>query len=114
MNIIETVCRKLADLESYLNSMPIEKRKSFTIKVFVILLILLVLFTLGHKWRMSIKRDSQKEVTEVVKDLSDISQQVEEELTSGFSEVTKQNQKYLQMIDSIQKADSINQMKQKR
>lgn len=114
MNIIENVCRKLADLESYLNSMPVEKRKSFTIKVFVILLILLVLVTLGHKWRMSIKRENKKDVTEIVENISDISQQVEEELTSGYSEVTMQNRKYLQMIDSIQKVDSINQANLKK
>lgn len=100
--MIEFLCRKLADLEMYLNNIPVAQRKSFVIKVSLILFVLLILFSFGHKIRLSAKKDAIKSEQPKIDDLS---RQVEEELSSGSSEIKDQTKHILDLLDSLRNTD---------
>lgn len=106
MKIINYICQKLADLEKYLNEMPIEKRKGFTIKVGIILLILLFIFAIGGNMIRSYKFNERKEKEEVStnqRDIDSMRKQLDEELNEVSPETKEQTKKALQLIDSLSK-----------
>lgn len=106
MKIINYICQKLADLEKYLNEMPIEKRKGFTIKTGVVLLILLFVFAIGGNFIRSYKFEKQsEEVSTNQRDIDSMRKQLDEELNEVSPETKEQTKKALQLIDSLSKLD---------
>lgn len=106
--MIEFLCRKLADLELYLNNIPVAQRKSFVIRVSLILFVLLILFSFGHKIRLSAKKDAIKSEQPTIDDLS---RQVEEELNAGISDIREQTKHAFRLIDSMKVVDSLRNIK---
>lgn len=106
--MIGFICRKLADLEIYLNNIPVAQRKSFVIKTGVILFVLLIIFSFGHKLRLSAKKEAIKSEQPKIDELS---KQVEEELNAGVSDIREQTKHVFRLIDSMKTVDSLRNLK---
>ena len=57
----KNIINKLAEWETALNKIPVEKRQGFIIKTGIVLLILLFVFVIGGKMYRTHKREAKKE-----------------------------------------------------
>ncbi len=101
----KNIINKLAEWETALNKIPVEKRQGFIIKTGIVLLILLFGFVIGGKMYRSQKRETKKENIElpVSRDMEAISEEVDKELSTMSSSTKDQTEKALRMLDSLTK-----------
>jgi uncharacterized membrane protein YvbJ len=101
----KNIINKLAEWETALNKIPVEKRQGFIIKTGIVLLILLFVFVIGGKMYRSHKRETKKENIElpVSRDMEAISEEVDKELSTMSSSTKDQTEKALRMLDSLTK-----------
>ncbi len=99
----KNIINKLAEWETALNKIPVEKRQGFIIKTGIVLLILLFVFVIGGKMYRTHKREAKKENIElpVTSNIDAISEEVDKELTTMSQGTKDQTEKALRMLDSL-------------
>lgn len=101
--MIKNIIKKLAEWETALNKIPVEKRQGFIIKTGIVLLILLFVFVIGGKMYRTHKREAKKENIElpVTSNIDAISEEVDKELSTMSQGTKDQTEKALRMLDSL-------------
>ena len=101
----KNIINKLAEWETALNNIPVEKRQGFIIKTGFVLLILLLVFVIGGKMYRSHKREAKKENIElpVTRDMDTMSEDVDKELSTMSPGTKEQTQNALRILDSLTK-----------